>query len=119
MTDPKESKGYLVARLEDVPPVDCPCGVSRRAFSVPENDTATLHLVDISKDSQVHYHKKLTEIYYVLEGEGYMELNGDRVPLEPGVSILIQPLTRHRAVGNLKILNIAIPKFDPEDEWFD
>ena len=38
---------------------------------------------------------------------------------KPMTSVMIKPGCRHRAVGRLKILNIAIPKFDPHDEWFD
>lgn len=82
------------------------------------NEVASLHLVEIKKDSETHYHEKTTEIYYVLEGEGHMELDEESHPLSPGVAVLIQPGCRHRAVGsNLKILNIPVPKFDPEDEY--
>ncbi|MBI4582925.1 MAG: cupin domain-containing protein [Planctomycetes bacterium] len=115
----RKTKGYLLARFEDIPPVACPCGQSRRAFKVPENRAATIHRVDISKDAQTHYHKRLTEIYYILEGEGALELNGDPVPVRPGTAILIQPGTRHRAVGHLKVLVIAIPTFDEGDEYLD
>ena len=76
-------------------------------------------MVDISKDSRIHYHKKLTEIYYVLQGDGEMELDGVRYPVEAGSSFLIKPGCRHRAFGNLRIINVPIPAFDPEDEWFD
>ena len=48
-------------------------------------------VVEISKDSRPHYHKKTTEIYYVLEGEGHLEIDKDKVPLKPGVSVLIPP----------------------------
>jgi mannose-6-phosphate isomerase-like protein (cupin superfamily) len=48
-----------------------------------------------------------------------MELDGESVPVKPGSSILIRPGCRHRAVGNMTILNMPIPKFDPNDEWFD
>jgi mannose-6-phosphate isomerase-like protein (cupin superfamily) len=85
----------------------------------PDNPVATLHMVDISSDSEVHYHKRLTEIYLVLEGEGYMELDGDRVPVKPLTAVFIKPGCRHRAVGRLRIVNIPVPAFDPEDEWFD
>ena len=34
-------------------------------------------------------------------------------------SVLIKPGCRHRAVGDLKIVNVPVPAFDPEDEWFD
>ncbi len=61
----------------------------------------------------------MTEIYYVLEGEGRFELDGDLVPVRPGSAVLIQPGCRHRAVGRLKIINVPIPTFDPGDEWFD
>ena len=61
-----------------------------------------MHLVEISKDSRPHYHKKTTEIYYVLEGEGHLEIDKDTVPLKPGVSVLIPPKSLHRAVGELK-----------------
>ena len=110
---------YLIAQLDEVPPTPCPCGQARRAFDVPENTKATIHLVDIKKDSETHYHKKMTEIYLVLEGEGHIELDGEKHPLKPLTSVMIKPGCRHRAVGNLKIINIPIPAFDPEDEWFD
>jgi mannose-6-phosphate isomerase-like protein (cupin superfamily) len=110
---------YTVAQLDDVPGVPCPCGISRRAFADIADGPASVHLVDISTEAKLHYHKHMTETYVVLEGEGYLELDGDRVPLKPLTSVQIRPGCRHRAVGNLKILNIAIPIFDPEDEWFD
>lgn len=110
---------YLIAQLDEVPAQPCPCGITRRAFAVPENTLATVHKVDIHEDARVHYHKKLTEIYVILEGEGWMELDGQRVPVKPMTSVMIKPGCRHRAVGKMKILNIAIPAFDPADEWFD
>jgi mannose-6-phosphate isomerase-like protein (cupin superfamily) len=112
-------KRYYVQQMDAVDPVTCPCGQSRRAFVRPDNPVATLHMVDISSDSEVHYHKRLTEIYLVLEGEGYMELDGDRVPVKPLTAVFIKPGCRHRAVGRLRIVNIPVPAFDPEDEWFD
>jgi len=110
---------YWIADLEAIEPQPCPCGLSRRAFVRDDNQTATLHVVDIKEDSETHYHKKLTEIYYFLEGEGYMELDGERIPVKPHTSIFIKPGCRHRAVGNLKTIVIPMPGHDPEDEWFD
>ena len=70
-------------QLDEIDPVRCPCGFARRAFDYPENQTATLHLVDIQEDARTHYHKRLTEIYLVLEGEGEIELDGERFPIKP------------------------------------
>jgi hypothetical protein len=35
------------------------------------------------------------------------------------LSVMIQPGCRHRLVGRFRIVNVAIPAFDPADEWFD
>ena len=78
-----------------------------------------MHMVDILEDSRTHYHKKMTEIYYVLEGEGHIELDGERIAVQPMTAVMIKPGCRHRATGRLKILNIPIPAFDETDEWFD
>jgi mannose-6-phosphate isomerase-like protein (cupin superfamily) len=110
---------YMIADLAAVEPTRCLCGWARRAFATPDNTTATMHLVEITQDSRPHYHKKMTEIYLILEGEGFMELDGERIPVKPMTSIFIKPGCRHRAVGNLKIINVPIPAFDPADEYED
>jgi len=111
--------GFMIARFDEIESIRCPCGFSRRAFADGDNATATVHLVEISRDSRVHYHKKLTEIYLVLEGGGHLELDGQCVPVEPMTVVMIKPGCRHRAVGRMKIINTSIPAFDPADEWFD
>ena len=110
---------FEVAHFDEIEAVQCPCGFARRAFALPDNETATMHVVEIQEDAQVHYHKEHTEIYLVLEGTGHMELDGERVPVKPFSTILIKPGCRHRAVGQLRIVNVCIPPFDPADEWFD
>ena len=110
---------FMIAEFDDIEGVSCPCGSSRRAFTGGDNPTASMHIVDISKDSRLHYHKKLTEIYLVLEGSGRMELDDQIVPVKPMTAILIKPGCRHRAVGKMRIANTCIPAFDPADEWFD
>lgn len=111
----------LVTHFDDIPATDCPCGSTKRAFNIPQNKTATIHYVDISENAKTHYHKKLTEIYLILEtdGEAFMELDSEKVPVRPMSTILIPPFVRHRAIGKMKIVNIPIPAFDPHDEWFD
>jgi len=105
--------------MADLPGVPCPCGTARRAFTDDPDQIASFHITEISADSRTHYHKKLTEIYHVLDGTGHMELDGEQVLLKPGTSVLIKPGCRHRAVGQLKVAITAIPVFDPADEWFD
>jgi len=110
---------YMIAQLDELRPMQCPCGTTRRAFVSPDNPVASIHMVDISEDARAHYHKKLTEIYLVLEGDGHLELDGEMVPVRPLAAVLIKPGCRHRAVGDMRIVNVPVPAFDPEDEWFD
>ena len=110
---------YEVSHLPELPPIACPCGTARRAFANGPDAPFSVHLTIISADAHTHYHKKLTETYVVLEGEGYLEVDGDQVPLKPLTAVTIRPGCRHRAVGNLKILNFVVPAFDPADEFLD
>ena len=114
-------KNFAIAHFDDIPAVPCPCGLSRRAFATADNQTATIHMVDISEDAQTHYHKRLTEIYLIMEteGEAFMELDGEKFPLRPMTAVMIKPGCRHRAIGKMKIINVSVPAFDPEDEWLD
>ncbi|MGB0153096.1 MAG: cupin domain-containing protein [Verrucomicrobiales bacterium] len=118
MTGEVIGKNFQITQLAELDPTPCPCGHSRRAFINDENSVASMHLVEIKQDSELHFHKKMTELYYILEGEGHIEVDGEVHPLTPGTAVLIKPGCRHRAVGsNLKILNIPVPKFDPADEY--
>lgn len=110
---------FSLAQLDEIPATRCPCGWARRAFADSPGNVASVHVVDIESDSRTHYHKRMTEIYLVLEGEGQMELDGELVPVKPMTAIYIPPGCRHRALGKLKIINIPIPAFDEADEWFD
>jgi mannose-6-phosphate isomerase-like protein (cupin superfamily) len=110
---------FQIAQLDELPPQRCPCGFARRAFAELTGNVASIHVVDIEHDSRTHYHKRMTEIYLVLEGTGFMELDGQRIPIKPMSAIYIKPGCRHRAVGKLRIVNIPIPAFDESDEWFD
>jgi mannose-6-phosphate isomerase-like protein (cupin superfamily) len=112
-------KKFEVAQLDAIEPKRCPCGWTQRAFAGSLTSPASVHRVEIQEDAKTHYHRGFTEIYVVLEGEGYLELDGEQVPLKPMSAVQIQPGCRHRAIGRLTILNVAVPRFDPEDEWFD
>lgn len=106
------------AEMEGVP---CPCGTARRAFADVEEFPATVHVTEIKIDAQKHYHKKLTEVYYFLEcgKDARMELDDEVIAVRPGMCVLIPPGVRHRAVGLMKVLIVAQPKFDAADEWTD
>jgi mannose-6-phosphate isomerase-like protein (cupin superfamily) len=112
--------GYSVRRAEDAPTVPCPCGQSTRIVTAADGLGCSLHVTEI-RDSVRHYHRAVTEVYYVLEGTGQMELNDETVEVGPGSVITIEPGTRHRltSVAGVRTIVFGIPAFDPEDEYFD
>src|SRR5262245_53093128 len=93
--------GYVIADFAAIPGTPCPCGVARRAFTDVFDFPGTIHVTEIAADAQLHYHRRLTETYYFLECESnaQMQLDDQLVPVHPGMSIMIRPGTRHRAIG--------------------
>jgi mannose-6-phosphate isomerase-like protein (cupin superfamily) len=116
-----EVAGFERVDFRRISAVPCPCGQARRAFADADDFPCTIHVTEISSDARLHYHKKLTEVYYFLECEpgAQMQLDQQVVDVEPGQCILIRPATRHRAIGKMKVLIVVSPKFDAQDEWFD
>jgi mannose-6-phosphate isomerase-like protein (cupin superfamily) len=112
---------YEIIDYATLPGIACPCGTARRGLMEVESVPYSLHVTQIEATAKTHYHKRLTETYFVLECEAgsFLELDGERVPIMPNRAFVIHPGTRHRAVGNMKVLIVASPKFDPADEWFD
>lgn len=114
------SPGYLVRRLSEAPTIPCPCGASTRPLTRADQPACNLH-VTVINDSVRHYHRECTEVYYILEGSGKMELNGDVIDVEPDMVILIEPFTRHRLWSDRGVRTIVFgtPALKPSDEYFD
>jgi mannose-6-phosphate isomerase-like protein (cupin superfamily) len=112
-------RGYLVRRQSEAPTVPCPCGQSTRILTGADGSVANFHVTFIT-DSVKHYHKQCTEIYYILEGSGRLELNEDVVEVEPGTLVVIEPYTAHRLVSVLGVRTVVlgIPAWQSDDEYF-
>lgn len=111
--------GYLVRRIADAPTVPCPCGQSTRPLTRADTPTCNFHITFIT-DSRKHYHKECTEVYYILEGRGKMEMNDDTIEIEPGMVIYIEPYTAHRlwSTEGVRTIVFGVPALHPEDEYF-
>ena len=69
-----------------------------------------------------HYHAEAEEIYFVVEGAGEMEVDGERRRVTLGDAVLIPPGARHqiRADGEgLRFLCCCAPAYRHEDTFFD
>jgi mannose-6-phosphate isomerase-like protein (cupin superfamily) len=113
------SKGYLVRQIDDAPVVQCSCGPSARPLTSADTPVCNLHVTFIT-DSLKHYHRETTEVYYILEGHGKMELNDEVIDVKPGMIIYIEPLTAHRLVSleGVRTIVFGVPAYQQEDKYF-
>jgi len=96
------------------------CGWRDRLISREDRDrgvAAWVHAVDID-GAKEHYHKQGTELYYVLDGEGVVRLDGVEHPVRKGSLVHIPPGVIHGAVGRMRVLVIGIPDIAEEDLFF-
>ena len=72
--------------------------------------------------TQRHYHRLSEEFYYILEGDGIMEIDGEELPVGPGDAILIPPGAWHQirtgADRGLRLLCCCAPPYAHEDTYF-
>ena len=118
---PAVLRPWEIVDFDAIAAVPCPCGSSRRALAGSAAFPGTLHRVDISTDAKLHYHTRLTETYCSLEcgPDARLQLDDETIPVRAGMCIVIPPGVRHRAIGQMRVLNIVLPKFDPGDEFED
>ena len=68
-----------------------------------------------------HYHRAAEEIYYLLEGHGVMEIDGDRTRVGPGDAILIPAGAWHQITAeaaDIRMLCCCSPPYAHEDTFF-
>ena len=72
------------------------------------------------QSTQRHYHAASEEIYFVLEGEGDVEIDGEVRRLRPGDAALIPPGAWHEitAESPLRFLCCCVPPYRDEDTFF-
>jgi mannose-6-phosphate isomerase-like protein (cupin superfamily) len=85
------------------------CGAIRCVIEEADGAAGEIHHVEI-QDAKLHLHKKTDEFYYVIEGEGTMVLDDEEIEVHQGVVVYVPRGVKHKAIGNLKVLTICIPR---------
>ena len=74
-------------------------------------------------ETQRHYHRLSEEFYFITEGEGEMEIDGEVSRVAAGDAILIPPGAWHqikaRGDVNLRLLCCCAPPYSHEDTYFE
>ena len=108
----------LIRHEGEAPRERSTCGWRVRLISREDsNVTAWVHAVDID-GAREHYHKVATELYYVLEGEGDVVLDGEPVSVSKGSLLHIPPGVVHGARGKMRVLVVGIPDMSDDDLFY-
>jgi mannose-6-phosphate isomerase-like protein (cupin superfamily) len=114
------SSGLLVRHEESAERERSTCGWRHLLLSRQDRDRgldAWAHAVDID-GAREHYHKVGTELYYVLDGEGSVMLDGVEHPVRTGSIVHIPPGVVHGARGRMRVLVVGIPDISDDDLFF-
>ncbi len=99
----------------------------RELFGLPTGGVEHQSLAEATlapgQATQRHYHRASEEIYFVLDGQGEMEVDGVRRRIAVGDAMAIPPGAWHelRAEGDrpLRILCCCAPPYRQEDTFFE
>ena len=73
--------------------------------------------------TQRHYHRISEELYFILEGKGTMEIDGESKKVGPGDAILIPRQAWHQITSSedspLRLLCCCAPPYSHEDTYFE
>jgi mannose-6-phosphate isomerase-like protein (cupin superfamily) len=71
--------------------------------------------------TELHYHKVAEELYFILEGAGEMEVDGECRMVGPGDAILISPGAWHAIMATepLRFLCCCAPPYAHADTYFE
>jgi mannose-6-phosphate isomerase-like protein (cupin superfamily) len=93
------------------------------AESGTRNQSLAEAWLEPGQSTQRHYHARSEELYVLLDGEGEMEVDGERSRVGPGQAILIPPGARHQITasdgGPLRFLCCCAPPYSHDDTFFD
>jgi mannose-6-phosphate isomerase-like protein (cupin superfamily) len=116
--NPSSPSGPLLIRHEGHTPRErSTCGWRDRLISREDatfSPAAWAHAVDID-GAKFHYHKRATELYYVLDGRGTVSLDGVEHDVSRGSLVHIPPGVVHGARGRMRVLVIGIPDISDAD----
>jgi mannose-6-phosphate isomerase-like protein (cupin superfamily) len=114
-TDMPESKLIDVYELD---PVENVCDQTlREVISLPKVSLAHV-IMDEGNVSLWHQHSRMSEVYFILEGEGILYYGNEALQAKKGAYLIIPPNTPHKlkntGKSDLEHLVFAIPPFDPD-----
>lgn len=76
-------------------------------------------LLDPGKSSTPHFHKEMEEIYYIIDGEGFIEIDEQITAIKSGHAILLPIGSKHKITNTgknvMKFISVDSPPFIETD----
>jgi mannose-6-phosphate isomerase-like protein (cupin superfamily) len=104
-----ETSRFIRRHRNDVAPWEETCGQIRPLIDESDGAAAEVHHLEIT-NAKLHYHERTDEVYYILGGSGYMQLDDAQIELTEGLVVYVPRGVKHRAWGDLKVLVVCIPR---------
>jgi mannose-6-phosphate isomerase-like protein (cupin superfamily) len=118
--------GMIVQNLEQQAPFTTKDGSTIRSIldrtNAPvQNQSLAEASVPAGAATQRHYHRLAEELYFILEGSGEMEIDGEARTVGPGDCVLIPPGAWHTIAAreSLRFLCCCAPPYSHEDTFFE
>ena len=110
----------------DVAAIQGYCGLVWELIDSKNSEAEKINLavvnVDKGQEAQPHIHKATEELYYILEGEGEVNIGGTVRGVSEGYVVFIPPGCVHKIKNTgsttLRLLAINSPPYDPADTFF-
>jgi mannose-6-phosphate isomerase-like protein (cupin superfamily) len=96
-------------------------GSTIRELMRASNQTLAEATLGPGQQTERHYHAESEELYYLLQGTGEMEIDGEHSTVGPGDAILIPPGAWHQITAGdagLRFLCCCSPPYRHEDTFF-
>src|SRR5687767_2963140 len=91
---------YIIRSLSDIPEERGGCGWRQTLITPDDTPVANVSHLRI-EDSRYHYHREMTEFYYVLSGGGTITLDGEKRDITAGDLVVIKPNVWHTSDGEM------------------
>jgi mannose-6-phosphate isomerase-like protein (cupin superfamily) len=110
-----------VASLAQAEPFTTKDGSTIRELHHTHEQSLAEATVPAGEATQRHHHRMSEEIYFLLEGEGEMEVDGERRYVGAGDAVLIPAGAWHEitATTELRFLCCCAPPYSHDDTFFE
>ena len=86
-------------------------GLSGYKYHLRNPDLEVFYVDVVQGHDTYEISKKCTHIYFVIEGEGFFEIDGSKLEAKPQMVIEVPPEVEYSYTGKMKLLLIMNPPF--------